>query len=231
MNGKLKTSLSCYYQNIGGMKSSLQNFKNLVLQSSYDVIILTETWLSDDISLIESSIQGYSIFRCDRSTYASEKKGGGGVLLAIKINLNPKLIKTNVRLEQCCVEIVHGTSKIIIGGIYLPPNSTVDKYSLHAEEVEKLMQSYINHNSFIAGDYHLPQAAWSNGNLGVTVQCPISSPAFTLCETFSFLNLYQHNYVHNSRNILLDLIFSNLESVSVLPAIDLHNSIHHTSMS
>ncbi|KAG5870383.1 hypothetical protein JTB14_004721 [Gonioctena quinquepunctata] len=84
---------------------------------------------------------------------------------------------------------------------------------------------------FIAGDYNLPQAVWSNGNLGVTVQCPISSPAFTLCETFSFLNLYQHNYVHNSRNILLDLIFSNLESVSGLPAIDLlhHDSIHHTS--
>lgn len=49
MRHSMKSELSVYYQNVGGLRTKLQNLHKAVNSCSYDVILLTETWLNSDI--------------------------------------------------------------------------------------------------------------------------------------------------------------------------------------
>lgn len=232
MLNKSNDVVSCYYQNAGSLRSSLVEFKNLVLQCVYDVIIITETWLSDDFDSCELAIQGYSLFRCDRSGYTSSKGRGGGSMLLIHNRLKPKFIVTDIHVEQCFAEFSCGKSNFVVGGVYIPPSSDADIYVLHALTVENLFMKFSTHSFVIVGDYNLPHVRWFNSSLGLTVRDCSDSAAIALAETFSYLNLYQHNNITNSRGTILDLLFSNLEEMSTSPALDLlhHNSTHHTAI-
>lgn len=75
--------LSGYYQNVGGVKTSYRTLLMAVDLCSYDVIILTETWLNEDFSNSEFRFNNYSVFRCDRNPLSSSKKEGGGVMVAV----------------------------------------------------------------------------------------------------------------------------------------------------
>nr|XP_023018881.1 adenylate cyclase type 2-like [Leptinotarsa decemlineata] len=63
-----------------------------------------------------------------REGYLADHKVETFLIVPPKVCLDLFAAYTNVNLEQCFVLIVYGTSKIIIGGIYIPPNSTVDEY-------------------------------------------------------------------------------------------------------
>jgi len=52
-----------YYQNVRGLRSKLFNLRTNFILLSYDAYILTETWLSDDISNSELGFDGYLILR------------------------------------------------------------------------------------------------------------------------------------------------------------------------
>ncbi|KAF0739496.1 Uncharacterized protein FWK35_00025851 [Aphis craccivora] len=67
--------LSIYYQN-----SNLHT--NFVL-STHDVYILTETWLSKELSDAELGLDGYVTFRCDRNINTSSSLRGGDTLIAV----------------------------------------------------------------------------------------------------------------------------------------------------
>jgi Reverse transcriptase (RNA-dependent DNA polymerase) len=214
------------------MKSSISEFKNLVIQSTYDVILLAETWFSDDVMEGELSIQNYSIFRSDRSLNTSTKSRGGGVMILVNNKLQSKILSSSIyTVEQLFVEVKTASSAFIFCCVYIPPNSVHDVYSNHCIAVEEMVNNFQNHKLIICGDYNLPLAVWSNGVLGVSVECSETSPASIVCECFSFLNLYQLNNIPNSRGVYLDLIFSHFDSVKVNSGLDLlhHNSIHHTA--
>ena len=61
------------------------------------------------------------------------------------------------------------------------------------------------------------------------VQCPIGDPAVDIAQALGYLKLYQHNKIPNDRNVLLDLIFSNVRELDVIRASDplLDPSLHH----
>ena len=55
----------------------------------YDVIVLTETWLKEDLltsQIFDSNL--YNVFRKDRCTKTTGLKRGGGVLIAIRSNIS-----------------------------------------------------------------------------------------------------------------------------------------------
>ncbi|KAG5889410.1 hypothetical protein JTB14_018284 [Gonioctena quinquepunctata] len=86
------------------------------------------------------------------------------------------------------------------------------------------------HKKFlICGDYNVADAVWINDTLGVDVSNSNNPKASQLANTFGYLHMYQCNFIMNSRNRLLDLVFSNIPKLSVSKAEDtlFRSSIHH----
>lgn len=88
-NNNCENSLNCnlklFYQNVRGLKTKLVSLScSFPMFYFYDIIILTETWLSPDISASEFGFTGFQIIRLDRNHNNSTSLRGGGVLIAIK---------------------------------------------------------------------------------------------------------------------------------------------------
>lgn len=221
-----------YYQNAGGFKTKLREFQQAVTCSVYDILIFCETWLTNDVPDAELGLTNFNIFRVDREATNSTKKRGGGVLIAIKKHLKAKKLEVpQTDIEQVFVLIKIGNESLILGCVYIPPASSIEVYQSHCDSLEFLMEHYPDLKVAILGDFNLPEAVWSRDEIGITVQCPDNSSAIVLASVCAFLNLCQLNSVLNSRNVMLDLILSNL-CMTVKQAEDIifSNSIHHTAI-
>lgn len=66
------------FDSVGGMSSKLAEFKTWISTGSCDTIILVETWFSDRIFVIETQLDGYNTYGCDRSVLTSDNLRSGG---------------------------------------------------------------------------------------------------------------------------------------------------------
>ena len=92
--------------------------------------MLNETWLKKSVKdheVIEN--QNYNIFRSDRSqiTHPSDpnnpqkyKKSGGGVLIAVKSNIEASVKRVSMRkgAEIVSIELKFGSNKLILCTVY-----------------------------------------------------------------------------------------------------------------
>lgn len=127
------------------MKSKLELFRNNLITSSYDIAMITETWLNDDINTAEMGLYGYNVYRLDRDLKMSTKKGGGGVLIAVHSSIFSKQVfppVTEENVEQIFVMIKTEHKKIILGCTYLPEYSSKDVYEDHCRSVQALAETY-----------------------------------------------------------------------------------------
>eukprot|EP00102_Acyrthosiphon_pisum_P011327 XP_008180017.1 PREDICTED: RNA-directed DNA polymerase from mobile element jockey-like [Acyrthosiphon pisum] len=196
-----------YYQNVRGLRSKLFNLRTNFILLSYDACILTETWLSDDISNSELCLDEYLIFRCDRNLRTSNCRRGGGSLIAVKKELRPNLITTS--FDTCKHVFVRLTLasglSVFLAGVYLPPGTNLSVYESHAEALDRVWRSY-------------------NFDLGLVR---------LVGDQFSFIHFVQKNQILNNFGSLLDLIFSSNESTIVQQATDLlvPCDIYHPALS
>lgn len=86
-NSKLVT----YYQNLCEMRTKFLDFYNHILQKDFDLIIITETWLQEDVLSYELCDGRYDVLRCDRILIKTNRKGEGGVTACIKREHNAVL--------------------------------------------------------------------------------------------------------------------------------------------
>lgn len=56
--------------------------------------ILTETWLSKNISSSELGFNNNNVYRCDHNLNTSSRSRGGGVLITINDSLHAKLLSS-----------------------------------------------------------------------------------------------------------------------------------------
>jgi len=90
-NGKLATvnNLSVYYQNVRGLNTKLDTFIRNIALLNYDLIILTEIWLSRSVNDSELGLcSHYAVFRCYRHEIHGPDIRGGGVLIAVKVQFH-----------------------------------------------------------------------------------------------------------------------------------------------
>ena len=132
----------------------MQSFQDLAFVENLDIIRVTETWLNDNISNNEIIPTGYNIIRKDRSS----GKRGGGVLIALRNNINYNLVSLGAwsnELEIAAVEIeLINTKKTLICALYRPPNVDTNEW-LH------LFTSFLEFSSnyesiLICGDFNFP---------------------------------------------------------------------------
>lgn len=83
-SNRLASNLHVYYQNVGGMNSTINDYLLASTDNCYDIIALTETWLNERTSSSQVFDSNYAVFRCDRCSSNSRKSAGGGVILAVR---------------------------------------------------------------------------------------------------------------------------------------------------
>jgi len=109
---------------------------------SYEIIILTETWLTSDITDAELGFDSFKIFRLDRNPNISPHAQGGGVLIAIKSSLILfPVTLSHPDVEQVFAIISLNSTLLLIGSTYLPHSSSLSVIESHLTTVENLLTS------------------------------------------------------------------------------------------
>lgn len=90
----------------------------------YDIVILVETWLTENFYSAELGLSGYNIYRCDRSRLTSTAERGGGILVAVSSSIvSSSIAPIRNNIEQLLVRVSGREGSHIIGAMYLPPVS------------------------------------------------------------------------------------------------------------
>ncbi|XP_050516181.1 uncharacterized protein LOC126891046 [Diabrotica virgifera virgifera] len=217
--------------NAGGMCTKLPNFRQAVLLSSYDIIVIIETWLTSKILDAELGLCDFNVFKHDRDTQTSSKTRGGGVLIAIHKRLRSMMVKPiDSSVEHVFAQVMCSTKKLIIGAVYFPPRSSGSLYEEHSTCMLDLADRFSDCEFCICGDYNLPEASWYNLNDGVTVECPQHYSANIICTCYNFLNMSQVNTLPNLNDTFLDLVFcTQRDAVVSISTILLNTSQHHSA--
>jgi hypothetical protein len=134
-------------------------FWNLINTYNPDVVIGTESWLSEEIKNAEVFRDGYITFRRDRCTR------GSGVFICIKNNIDCRVLWTDEVFELIAVEVEGGNPKFSweVVGVYRSPNEDMRDIGRLADRTGFSGNS--TNRSIIGGDLNLPYADW-NGNAG-----------------------------------------------------------------
>ena len=66
---------------MGRITDFLENIS--LLRIKYDIIVITELWLTDEILEPELNNNYFNFYRKDRPSESGKKRGGGGVLIGI----------------------------------------------------------------------------------------------------------------------------------------------------
>ena len=131
--------------------------------SCFDIIGMSETWLSSHYGDTILDIDSYSLYRLDRQTLNVQNniKKGGGVCLYVKKSLNV----TNTHLERLCtsntdiecqwIEIVNLNQRnIMICNAYRPPQGNVENFISYLESCLENIDFSI-YDVFIMGDINI----------------------------------------------------------------------------
>jgi hypothetical protein len=151
------------FQSINAKKHSFWNFLD---SSNPDIICGNETWLKPSIcnSEILPDESDYEIFRKDR------KDGFGGVMLAIKSNINSNPIDITT-VTDCDCEIIarkiecDSNKSLIVISAYRPPNSSIE----YSKDLSNIISDICHKNTkstiWIGGDLNLPDSNWSSNTI------------------------------------------------------------------
>ena len=179
---------------------------------SYDIIILSETWLNCSFLNSELFQSNYSVIRDDRNASLTGRSRGGGVLIALKESLNYSIVDTsNIKKLTPLIDIIackcyFPNSNFILCALYIPPDVNANEVEIFTDALELF---FLNDNIILVGDFNLPN--FCNN----AVNCVKSSPFRNLCDV---LHLTQYNTVDNIYNKKLDLAFSNFTNLKTLKA-------------
>jgi len=91
--------------------------------------------------------------------------------------------------------------------IYIPPNSSVDVYKCRCAKIENLRLIFSDYTFIIVGGFNLPGINWSNQYHAV-LSGRATDKSNVLAETIVYEQFFQHNFIPNYRNNILDLVIS-----------------------
>lgn len=131
--------------------------------NDYDIVCITESWVSQSVGDNELKVKGYTMYRKDRGCIKENK--GGGVLLYVKDTYNSveNTALTSKKCEALWVKIVTEINSFInIGVCYRSPNAS-------SEEIENMfltIKEASKHQAVIVGDFNYPGINWQSFEYG-----------------------------------------------------------------
>ena len=194
-----------------------------------DIIILNETWLKPSIKdneILDSSI--YTIFRKDRSIKSHPpdsndpnkfKRNGGGVLIAVRneLNFKPKIIDSKCHAEILSVELITPSkNKICISTCYRVGTLGPSNHSEIQQHLNFISDNRKIKSHFFVGDLNLDKIKWNN-------LTSTSNTQNLFLSTFNDLGWTQiiSNPTHSRGNIL-DIFLTN--NPHLISSMCIHNN-------
>jgi hypothetical protein len=156
-------ALALLQVNCRSICNKILEFFNLIDTYNPDVVIGTESWLSEEINNAEVFTDDYITFRRDRCTR------GGGVFICIKNVIDCRELRTGEDFEMIVVELKGKDPEFTweIVGIYRAPNEDMRVIERLAARTGFTGNS--TKRSIIGGDLNLPYTDWNvnaGGNSG-----------------------------------------------------------------
>lgn len=122
----------------------------------YDILVFTETWLSSRVSNEEICITNFDPpYRNDR-----ENRLGGGVAIYVRTGLQSARRSELIHggIEAVCIEITMKRHKLLVCGIYRPPDSGNNYFDLIENTLDNMSNSLVN-DQIILGDFNCDMLA------------------------------------------------------------------------
>ena len=133
--------------NIRSLAPKIDELGCVINLNSADVICVTETWLSEEISDSYVSLANFSLFREHRATR------GGGIAMYVKSSIQCRILDISKPLDMITeamwvqlrpTHLARQISSILIGTIYHPPPSaTADDNNMLHEYIQNTVDTYL----------------------------------------------------------------------------------------
>ena len=177
--------------------------------SNHDIIVLTETWLSDSVKDGEIFHNRYSVVRKDRNRAETGKKTGGGSLIASKHKFSMTVIDCpSHKYDAVVVKLYIDYCYIYLCVVYFPPVPNSTDYEDFFQSVETIIP--LGSTILLMGDFNL--TAICGPNFGTLPSCTTYQ---NFLNFVNFYNLIPFNNITNKNGRTLDLVLSNLGKVQV----------------
>lgn len=109
--------------NIRSLLPCYQDIKHLLYSKAYDILALTETWLSPSIDEDALRINHYTLYRCDRDGR------GGGVAFYVHEKLKCNLLDSDSDIEQLWLSVKVSAKKLFLES-YIGPQISIISFLL-----------------------------------------------------------------------------------------------------
>lgn len=202
-------TISLFYQNARGLRTKMEAFFKKVSASNYDIIVITETWLSANQFSSEIFPKSYSVTRFDRTTSI-----GGGVLIATnseKLKSEQISLAEYQDIEAVCIKITGKRKGVFIYAFYIPPNSCMEKYQSHMDAIESIAL-YTMDALVVIGDANIPKVNWTSDLRNPKAFFPSENMGNNAKDFLSFFlckNMFQIIDKRNCSGNVLDLCYTN----------------------
>ena len=237
-----KTEILVYCQNFNRMKSAskIKEIHNRILTCPFSIILGTETSWDATIKSEELFANNYNVFRDDRDCQMSEKKSGGGVLVAVSADLNADIIKITKfkEFEHVWVKVRIADETHVFVSVYFPPENArkiiFEKFYQTAQHIISTFPPEIKVH--IYGDFNQRDIDFFPDIDNESILLPIVGENEALqfiCDTSASLGLNYINHVKNQNNCYLDLLMTNTdEDFCVVESLTplWKNESHHTAI-
>ncbi|XP_055622497.1 uncharacterized protein LOC129766068 [Toxorhynchites rutilus septentrionalis] len=217
----LTSNILMYYQNIGGINSSLAEYQSAFCDGCYDIYALSETWLKDNTLTMQLFNDKYSVYRQDRSTSNSTKSTGGGVLIAVRSSFKSRQLIPSVsssKVEQLWITILTTDAILYLCVVYIPPDrvNDADLIENHLDSLYWVIsQMGPRDNIIIIGDYNMGTISWQHNSVGslypINSRSSVGLTSRKLLDAYCTAGLKQMSGIGNENNRLLDLCFVSQE--------------------
>lgn len=198
--------INVFYQNVRGLNSKSDVFYSNVVANEFDVILITESWLSPSVHSSELFDSRYKVIRKDRDPLISGKSRGGGVIMAFNQKLkmhrldNFEINCRDLEMITCLFKI--GKRSVICIVVYFVPGADSNSYVEFYELIENIIINYPDHEILITGDFNFPSVSGKDSTL-------------TFQQFLSFSHLKSVNTILNQNNKTLDLILTDCHIVNL----------------
>jgi hypothetical protein len=143
--------------NCRSLKNKIPEFHHLIHNTGCNIIIGTESWLTDDISDSEIFPKSFNVYRKDRSN-----RTGGGVFIAVKKTIVSQaeiVPDTSIESVWCSIRCPK-TKTIFVCAYYRPPNSDVTSILELETQIRSITSRNTERNLIIGGDFNTPSIDW-----------------------------------------------------------------------
>ena len=191
--------------NARSLKSKIELIHDLVESKGIDILLVTETWLTDneqDTIWIASSFMNKSPFRYQQISRSQRK--GGGILLLSRFSIEPICNANSPSFEGASWKLTIGNITLCITGVYHPPPSLLNNTtnSMFIDQLSDFLVEVMSQSSnhIVLGDFN------------IHVNNPNDLDADLLLDSLSALGLDQQvNCATHIKGNTLDLIFVEAE--------------------